>query len=169
MKSKDLFKGYIVNKDGTIVKPDGTLVKTFKSNKYIQCCLFDIYGKKHILGVHTVVSMFYDKCWYDGCVVHHKDGNPKNNNIQNLEVMSRRKHSSMHHKDGTYHDIGKYASIHQRGGRNPNAKAVRCVELNKVFETAKEAEDATNISQVCISRCCNGTRKTTGGYHWEFV
>ena len=29
-------------------------------------------------------------------VVHHKDGNPLNNSRDNLEVMSRSKHSRMH-------------------------------------------------------------------------
>ena len=169
MKSKELFEGYVVAKDGTITKSDGTPVKIFKSNKYKQCCLFDVHGKKYVLGVHTVVSMFHDESWYDGCVVHHKDGNAHNNHIDNLEVMPRGKHSSIHQKDGTYYDLGKYSSMYQCGKNNPMAKAVRCIELNKVFNTAKEAEDITGVNRVCISRCCHHVRKIAGGYHWEFV
>lgn len=169
MKSKELFQGYVVAKDGTITKSDGTPVKIFKSNKYKQCCLFDVNGKKYVLGVHTVVSMFHDETWYDGCVVHHKDGNPHNNHIDNLEVMSKGKHSSMHHNDGTYHNIGQYSKKHQCGRNNPKAKAVKCIELNQIFDTAREAEKMIGIGHALISRCCHHTRKTAGGYHWEFV
>ena len=52
MKSKELFEGYVVAKDGTITKSDGTPVKVFKSNKYKQCCLFDVHGKKYVLECH---------------------------------------------------------------------------------------------------------------------
>jgi hypothetical protein len=37
------------------------------------------------------------KIW-DGLVVHHRDGNKKNNRSSNLSVMSRKKHSSLHAK-----------------------------------------------------------------------
>ena len=169
MKSKEIFDGYVVSKDGTITKNDGTAVKTFKSNKYIQCCLFDIDGKKHTVGVHTVVSMFYDDKWYDGCVVHHKDGDMHNNNLENLEVLDKSSHTKQHHKDGTLYRIGKFASEHQCGKNNPRAKAVRCIELNMCFDTAREAEKYTGVSHIGISTCCHGKKKTSGGYHWEFV
>ena len=32
----------------------------------------------------------------EGYVVHHKDGNPHNNDISNLEIMQRAEHSRMH-------------------------------------------------------------------------
>jgi len=35
------------------------------------------------------------KIW-DGFVVHHRDGNKRNNRYSNLQVMSRSKHSKLH-------------------------------------------------------------------------
>lgn len=168
-KDKSIFNKYIVSRDGIIKTKDGELVKIFKSNKYLQCCLFDIYGNKHTLGVHTVISMFHDVKWYDGCVVHHKDGNTYNNNIENLEVTNRSFHTKRHHTDGTLHNIGSFASKFQSGASNPNAKAVRCVELNKIFSTARQAEKEMGVHHTKISACCHGKAHTTGGYHWEFV
>jgi len=88
---------YEVTKDGQIfdrlngLKP----VKTFKSNKYLQCCIFDDNGK-HVIGVHNVVAQMYCKDWFDGCVVHHKDNNQHNNNVDNLECLDLISHVKMH-------------------------------------------------------------------------
>lgn len=35
----------------------------------------------------------------DGCVIHHKDGNKLNNNLDNLECLSRSRHSAHHGKN----------------------------------------------------------------------
>ena len=168
-RKKENFSNYIVNRDGSIFKKDGTPVKIFKSNKYLQCCLFDDEGGKHIMGVHAVIAMFYDDDWYKGCVVHHKDGDQHNNHVDNLEVMSRNEHTIQHQKEHTIFDIGEYSKTNQVGKNNPRAKAVRCVELDIVFETAREAERHTGALNGKISMCCNGKAKTAGGYHWQFA
>lgn len=48
-------------------------------------------------------------------------------------------------------------------------KAVRCIETNKVYESAICAQNETGIGRSNISMACNGRLKTAGGYHWEFV
>lgn len=49
------------------------------------------------------------------------------------------------------------------------SKPVRCIETDIVYESAVQAEKDTGISCKKISLVCNGKRKTTGGYNWEFV
>ena len=44
---------------------------------------------------HMSVAYFFNKK-YEGSVVHHKDGNYRNNNPENLEVMTQSKHASIH-------------------------------------------------------------------------
>jgi len=47
-------------------------------------------------------------------------------------------------------------------------KEIICLEKNKRFESAKEAERQTGINSKNISDCALGNIKTAGGYHWCF-
>lgn len=51
--------------------------------------------------------------------------------------------------------------------RNLFKKRVYCIELDRKFDSASEAERILSINSV--SECCKGHRKTAGGYHWKFV
>ena len=41
------------------------------------------------------------------------------------------------------------------------------MELAK-YNSASEASRKTGISKTCITRCCRGERKNSGGYIWEY-
>lgn len=49
---------------------------------------------------------------------------------------------------------------------NCNGKAVVCVETKVIYRTAHEANRLTGIDFSSICKCCKGTAKTAGGYHW---
>ena len=87
---------YDCDENGTIYK-NGNPITPFKSNKYLQVCLFDADHKKHVMGVHTVVAMRYLN-YFEGCVVHHLDEDTSNNKVTNLVIMTRREHASYHAK-----------------------------------------------------------------------
>ena len=55
------------------------------------------------------------------------------------------------------------------GSRNGKSTAVRCINTGEVFECQRAAAKATGCDQSKISLCCNGKRKHTKGYRWEFV
>lgn len=88
---------YIVTRDGQIFDKtkNNAPIKVFKSNKYLQCCIFDENGK-HVMGVHNVVAQALSSDWFDGCVVHHKDNNPHNNHIDNLQCLDLVAHVTGH-------------------------------------------------------------------------
>lgn len=58
---------------------------------------------------------------------------------------------------------------HFVGKLNPRARAVRCVETNKTYDTILEASKDIGISRQNISHVLNGKQKTAGGYHWEYL
>lgn len=55
------------------------------------------------------------------------------------------------------------------GDENGHAKAIRCIEEDKIYTTVKEAAEQHNISRQNISHVLNGRQKTAGGYHWEYL
>lgn len=46
---------------------------------------------------------------------------------------------------------------------------VRCVETGAVFDGIHIAAEATGLTATKICAVCQGRRKTTGGYRWEYV
>lgn len=50
-----------------------------------------------------------------------------------------------------------------------NLNPVYCLELDKVFENPSSAGKELKISSSNIIGCCEGKRKTCGGYHWRYV
>lgn len=47
-------------------------------------------------------------------------------------------------------------------------KQVYCVELDRVFGGVSIAAKELSLSAGHISSCCQGKRKTIGGYHWQY-
>ncbi len=47
-------------------------------------------------------------------------------------------------------------------------KPVKCIETGVVYQSLKEAEEATGANSSAIIRCCKGTQKTAGKLHWEY-
>lgn len=48
-------------------------------------------------------------------------------------------------------------------------KAIYCIETNKVYASGVYASENTGILRSNLSNCCNGKRKTAGGYHWKYL
>lgn len=42
-------------------------------------------------------------------------------------------------------------------------------ELIESFKSASEASRKTGVSKTCITRCCRGERKSSGGFIWNYV
>ena len=55
---------------------------------------------------------------------------------------------------------------HKKHIKESRFKKVYCIELDKVFNSIKEAKEELNVYN--ISYCCSGKAKTCGGYHWMY-
>lgn len=53
--------------------------------------------------------------------------------------------------------------------KGKTAKKVRCIELDKVFNSITEAAEFIGRSGSSITACIKGKQKTCAGYHWEYV
>ena len=61
-------------------------------------------------------------------------------------------------------------------GKHPQARKVYCVELDKIYDCIRDAEEELQMASGHICRCCQGKRKSAGKHpitneklHWEYV
>ena len=87
--------------------------------------------------------------------VNHKDENPSNNIVSNLEWCD----SKYNNNYGTKNE--KISKVVIQIDKNTNV-------IVNIFPSLMEAERQTGCSNSHICSCCKGERKTTGGYKWKY-
>ena len=118
---------------------------------YFTVCLHN--NKKPLThNVHRLVAQAFIPNLENKRYVNHIDGNKQNNILSNLEWVTHGE--NMKHA----YDIGLMGT-----------KKCKCIETNEIFNSIREAEAKYNLNNSHITACCKGSRKTHGGYHWEYV
>ena len=110
-------------------------------------------------------------------IVHHKDGDKSNNDLENLEVMSRSEHSRSHRLgNGMPIEVREKISRTKTGKVHKNSRKVKQVDIETdkelcIFNSTMEA--SRNLlkanADAHIRDCCNGKRKTAYGYKWKWL
>ena len=72
-----------------------------------------------------------------------------------------------HHSDETKKKISEINK--GRISERRNLTPVYCIDLNKIFNCAKDAADILGLHSSLILQCCYNKRKTTGGYRFKFL
>lgn len=89
--------------------------------------------------------------------VNHIDGNGLNDEVSNLEWVSR--------SENALHSVHILGKTPQEWSKTP----VRCLETGKIFDTQVEAAKFYHTSQGSIGNAARGNRPKAAGMHWEFV
>lgn len=132
--------------------------KVFKvNNGYLRVCY---KGSKYDL--HRLVAIAYGDKDIKGMEVHHKDENKLNNDIDNLEIMSKSEHIILHN---TGKKLSKEAIDQMSIKVNQYNKAG---ELLKTYDSFTQAGKELNISPGNINKACRGILKTSGGFIWKY-
>ena len=150
---------YEANANGDIRnKKTGRILRPGIKNNGYRVVVLRHDNKSHTEHVHRLVAeAFYGV--NDDSVVNHKDGDKRNNAVENLEFVSygeNLSHAYTHGLRKTKPPIGP-------------KRPVRIVETGEVFDTIRSCADAIHGNRRHISDCLNGKLKTDKNYHFEEV
>ena len=121
---------------------------------YLLVSLYKDGHKKQLL-VHRLVAEAFIKNPNNLETINHKDEDKTNNTVSNLEWMSR--------EDNVAYSQPQWAK------RSVQMFDKSTGELLATFYSTREAERVTGIAQSNIRSCCNGKRKSAGGYIWRYA
>ena len=122
-------------------------------------------GGRQCFLIHRLVGEAFIKNPYNFKVINHKDENPKNNRVENLEWCTQS--GNMQY----YYD----RHIHVPRGAYKHADGRKILQFGKNGELIAEWDNAVTIkhilgmSQWSVSECCRGNRKTAYGFIWRYA
>lgn len=117
IRFKDLvLEDYFIDEHTAVITDKfGNVVRQGIHNGYYSVCINACEMKVHCIQAHTKWGYKGHK-WH----VHHKDGNPLNNDIKNLKYITNRKHMSITHKEKVIaENIKEHQSEIMSGENNP--------------------------------------------------
>lgn len=145
-------EGYMKNiKTGNIMKGK------IRNDGYVEWCL-TIDGKKHSKIAHRLVFETYLGELKPDLVINHIDGDKTNNNINNLEQITK--------SENVLH--AQYIT------KKKKLKKVAKIDMdNNILDIYESCADAARKNEGCypnlISNVCNGITKTHKGYKWKYL
>ena len=139
--------------DGRSLK--GKILKSSKRHDgYLQVHLSK-NGKVEICFLHRLVAEAFCPNPENLPFVNHCNERKDDNKAFNLDWVTAKENTN-------------YGTCFQRISISKGT-AVRCLETNQCFCSAREAERQTGISYQGISKCCQGKQKKAGKLHWEYI
>jgi hypothetical protein len=107
-------------------------------------------------------------------LVNHKDEDPSNNCVDNLEWCTVKYNTNYGTCPQRMSEAHKGKKGKMSGGKHPRSRKVVCVETGQVFDTIKEANEWAGVTGGIIA-CCKGKIKTAGKHsitgeklHWMY-
>lgn len=154
---------YVVSNRGRIKNNKGELIQPTSCRKrggYLQVGLSKS-GKRRWFRVHRLVwEAFYGPV-PDGYEINHKDTNPRNNRLENLNLLTRSENI-------------RWAGGAEKRGKSHRKKVMQSTVDGQelcVWFSLKGIEEELGYKRGCISNCCRKVPhyKTAYGYVWNFV
>lgn len=143
---------------GNYERQERTITPHRNNTGYSIVWLYKNGQRKGFLTHRLVAEAFIENPQRLPCV-NHKDENPQNNHVDNLEWCTHKYNAN-------------YGTSHERIGKK-NSKAVLQFDFQgkfiKRYESTMQAQRETGVCNARISESCLGKRKKGGGYIWRYA
>ena len=163
------FENFIIYEDGTIIntKTGNKRLPTLDKDGYLRITLQQANGKSTTRYIHRLLAEAFIPNPENKETVNHKDENKLNNNLNNLEWMTRKENDNY----GT-----RNARIARFSGENYNHKEVIMCEkvTHEPIQNFKSIADALEFlkknrtNTYAISKVCKGKALSAYGYWWKY-
>lgn len=164
-------KNYSVDENGNVRNDKrGTFVKPYdnKAGKgYWYVCLYNGHIKQGAFGVHRLVAQAFIPNPENKSHVNHKDGDTKNNNVNNLEWVSPLE--NVIHASKVLKVMTAYSNANKKRAKPVKQIDMKTHEIVAIYKSANEASRQTGINVSYIVNCANGKQKYAKGYYWCYV
>lgn len=121
-------------------------------------------------GIHRLVAETFIDNPCDYPQVNHKDEQPTNNQVDNLEWCTAEYNTNYGTRNQRVSEAKKGQPRSENAielFRHKVMKKVQCVETGQIFESVKSAEEFMQTKT--IHHALKGRQKTSGGYHWRYA
>jgi len=155
---------WVKGKNDTMRFIKGSILKLELTHRgYLQVSLYK-NGKQKRMLIHRLVAMAFIPNTDNLSEINHKDENPLNNCVNNLEWCTH---------DYNLHYGTHYEKVAAANTNNPKtSKAVVALDpktLEIVFEfPSMEEAKRYGFNNTHIGQCCKNIRKTHKGFEWRF-
>ena len=163
------YENYQASTNGRIRNSRGKILKPSKNNKGYYLVVLN--GKS--LLVHRLVAKTFIPNPNDYKVVNHINGIKTDNRFKNLEYTTQQDNCKKAWEKGLCENVREKAYTTKRKITIKTSRKVAQMHINgtiiNVFNSIREAERKTGISNGNISRCCRKEFRTAGGYAWKYI
>lgn len=121
-------------------------------------------GKQRTITVHRLVMESFVENIFNYPCINHKDENPSNNKLDNLEWCTQKYNINY----GTCREKIKKNHKSQINCESTSKKVIN-LDTNEIFPSIHEAGRRFKINFQNIYKCCKGKRNTAGGYRWGYL
>ena len=148
----------LLGRNNTYRTKKGIVLKqSFDKNGYLKVSLNGKTKKSH----RIIAELFIDNP-NNLPEINHIDGDKTNNKVDNLEWCTRQ------------HNIKHSIDSGLQATSETSVCSIKIMQFDKnntfikEYNSMREAEKETGISNATISKVCRGLGKTAGGYKWKF-